>query len=579
MKRIRLDPNLLRLYRYFLPQKAKLAFASVFLLVSASTSSVTATLLGLITDASFYTREGWVVYGAPLALIGVTLGYAVSEVASAYLMAKVSQNVLVALRTQMFERILHWPDAAYQDHATGRICSKFVNEAMMALSGAAQSFIILVRDTVQAVALLGVLFWHDWKLTLVTFVIIPGLAFTLVKISRRVRKVVAANQEMLGGMISRVQESFDAQQIIKVSGTYDFEEKRFAGVNDQIKRLSLKLIKLQSISTPITQILTMVAIACVVAVALIEAKQGMLTIGQFVTFLSAMLMIKVPIQHLAGLNGTFASISAAANSIFETMDAEIEKDEGKKTLERVEGAIAFEHVVLAYPGQESKALDDVTFEIAPGAHVAIVGPSGSGKTSLVNLLPRFLEPTSGRVTIDGVPLSELTLENLRSHIAFVTQDVVIFDDTIRNNLTYGMPEVSEEKLARAVHAAALDDFVASLPKGLDTQAGENGNLLSGGQKQRLSIARAFLKDAPILIMDEATSALDAKTEKEVTEALDALRKDRTCITVAHRFATIAGVDEAVVLIDGHVVEKGTPAELLELNGTFARLYRLQQTQA
>lgn len=570
-----IDADLRRLYRHFLPHKWKLLIACVFLLCSASMSSITATLLGKITDAGFYNQEEWVIYGAPLALIGVTLGFAISTVMSTYMMAQVSQAVLVTLRTQMFERILHWPEKEYQANTSGRICSKFVNEATMALSGAVQSFVVLVRDSVQVLALLGVLFWHDWKLTLVTFVIIPGLALTLRTISRRVRRIVAESQETLGSMLSRVQESYEAERLIKVSNTYDFEEKRFASVNMNIRRLSLKLIKMQSITTPITQLLTMVAIACVVGVALFQAQKGLLTIGEFITFLSALLLIKAPIQHLSGLNGTFASISVAAKSIFDTLDAEVERDEGKTVLENVKGNLAFEHVGLRYPDQPNDALTDINLTIKAGEHLAIVGPSGSGKTSLVNLLPRFLELTSGRITLDGVDIRELTLENLRQQISFVTQDVVLFDDTIRHNLTYGLKDVTDDAINEAVKHAALTDFIASLPNGLDTKVGEGGGLLSGGQKQRLSIARAFLKNAPILILDEATSALDSKTEKAITESLEALCKNRTCLTVAHRFSTIETVDTIAVLVQGKLVEHGSHEQLIEANGVYARLSRLQ----
>ncbi len=567
----KVDPDLRRLYRYFLPHKWRLAVAVVFLMGSASMSSVTATLLGKMTDIGFYHQEGWNIYAAPLALIGVTLGFAICTVMSTVLMAKVSQAVLVKLRMQLFESILHWPDVEYQRNTTGRISSKFVNEATMALSGAAQSFIVLVRDSIQVVALLSVLFWHDWQLTLVTFVIIPGLALTLRTISRRIRKIVRESQETLGKMISRVQETYEAERLVKVSNTYDFEEKRFAEVNEHIFKLTLKNIKMTAVTTPVTQMLTMVAIACVVGMALYEAQKGLLTIGEFITFLSALLLMKAPIQHLSGLNGTFASISVAAKSIFDTIDAEREKDDGPDLLiQPGGGTVTFENVTVVYPGKDAPTLKSFSLEIKQGERVALVGQSGSGKTTLVNLIARFLEPSEGRILIDGQDISKVSHRSLRRQMAFVTQDVVLFDSTLKDNLTYGLGNVTECDIQKALEVASLTELVQALPEGLETRVGEGGNMLSGGQKQRVSIARAFLKNAPILIMDEATSALDSKTEQQVVKAMNRLREGRTCITVAHRLGSVMEANRVFVMSAGKVIEEGSPQKLIQMKGFFYR---------
>lgn len=567
----KVDPDLRRLYRYFLPHKWRLAVAVVFLMGSASMSSVTATLLGKMTDIGFYHQEGWNIYAAPLALIGVTLGFAICTVMSTVLMAKVSQAVLVKLRMQLFESILHWPDAEYQRNTTGRISSKFVNEATMALSGAAQSFIVLVRDSIQVVALLSVLFWYDWQLTLVTFVIISGLALTLRTISRRIRKIVRESQETLGKMISRVQETYEAERLVKVSNTYDFEEKRFAEVNEHIFKLTLKNIKMTAVTTPVTQMLTMVAIACVVGMALYEAQKGLLTIGEFITFLSALLLMKAPIQHLSGLNGTFASISVAAKSIFDTIDAEREKDDGPDLLiQPGGGTVTFENVTVVYPGKDAPTLKSFSLEIKQGERVALVGQSGSGKTTLVNLIARFLEPSEGRILIDGQDISKVSHRSLRRQMAFVTQDVVLFDSTLKDNLTYGLGNVTECDIQKALEVASLTELVQALPEGLETRVGEGGNMLSGGQKQRVSIARAFLKNAPILIMDEATSALDSKTEQQVVKAMNRLREGRTCITVAHRLGSVMEANRVFVMSAGKVIEEGSPQKLIQMKGFFYR---------
>jgi subfamily B ATP-binding cassette protein MsbA len=572
----RIDPALIRLYRYLAPYRWKLLLAAIFLIGSASTSSLTATLLGKLTDLGFYQGEKWIIYAAPAALLGVSLLFAVCSVCSSYVMTDVSQSVLVRIREEMFRSILRWPNREYQDHTTGSVSSKFVNEASMALGGATQSLSTLVRDSIQVLALLCVLFYYNWQLTLVTFLIGPGLVFILRRISKRVRKIVKENQETLGRMISRVQETYEAEKLVKISNTYDFEDQRFDAVSGKIEKLTLKTIKMSSISTPATQLLTMVAIAFVVAVALIQAQQGLLTIGEFITFLSAMLLMKAPIQHLAGLNATFANISVAAKSIFEILDTVPEKDEGTRTIKRAKGEFEFNHVFLRYPGQTDDALKDINLRVKSGEHIALVGLSGSGKSSLVNLIPRYWEPTYGTILLDGIDIRELTLENLRKQIAIVSQEIVLLDDTIRNNILYGCEHVTVEKLHQAICGAALEDFIACLPKGLDTPVGEAGNLLSGGQKQRISIARAILKDAPVLILDEATSALDSKNEFLIKEALEKLTLGKTSFTVAHRLGTIENVDRIIVLNDGEIVESGTSEELLKLdNGIYRKISHMQ----
>lgn len=569
------DPALTRLFRYALPYKWQLVMASIWIVGAASMSSLTATLLGKLTDLGFYEKESWVIAAAPATLIGVTLLYAVSTVMSTYLLTKISQSMLVTLRTELFARILHWPFANYQSHSTGLVCSKFVNEANIALGGAVSAAIILVRDSLQIIALFAVLFWQNWQLTLVALVVGPVGALIMRAISQRTKRIVKASQAAIAGILSRVQESYKAERLVKISDTYDFEMDRFRPINQKIRRTELKRQIMQGLGTPVTQVITMSGVAVVVAYALFEAQAGRLTIGEFITFLSAMMLLMPPLQHLAGLNATFASISVAAKSIFDTMDEAVEEDKGTVELKNVKGAIEFKDVHLTYPGTTREAIKGMTLSVRPGEHVALVGLSGSGKSSMVNLVPRFWSVTSGAVTVDGVNVEDCTLTSLRNHIAVVSQNVILFDTTVRENIAYGMPEVSEAAIEKAVEAAALTEVVAALPKGLDTPVGEAGGLLSGGQKQRISIARALLKDAPILILDEATSALDSESENQIKEALEMLMKGRTCLTVAHRLSTIDRADRIVVMQDGVIVEEGTPAELLAKGGAYARMVRLQ----
>ena len=569
------DPELTRLFRYALPYKWQLALASVWILGAASMSSLTATLLGKLTDLGFYEQQPWVIAAAPATLIGVTLLYAVSTVMSTYLLTKISQSILVTLRTELFGRILHWPFAAYQSHPTGLVCSKFVNEANIALGGAVSAAIILVRDSLQIIALFAVLFWQNWQLTLVALIVGPVGALIMRAISQRTKRIVRESQSAIAGILSRVQESYKAERLVKISDTYDFEMARFRPINQKIRQTELKRQIMQGLGTPVTQVITMSGVAVVVAYALFEAQAGRLTIGEFITFLSAMMLLMPPLQHLAGLNATFASISVAAKSIFDTMDEAVEDDKGTVELKDVKGAIEFKDVHLTYPGTTKEAIKGVTLSVRPGEHVALVGLSGSGKSSMVNLVPRFWRVTSGAVTVDGVNVEDCTLASLRDHIAVVSQNVILFDATIRENIAYGLPHVTDEAMQKAVESAALTDVIAALPQGLDTPVGEAGSLLSGGQKQRISIARALLKNAPILILDEATSALDSESENQIKEALETLMQGRTCLTVTHRLSTIDRADRIVVMKDGGIVEEGTPVELLKKKGVYARMVGLQ----
>ena len=455
------------------------------------------------------------------------------------------------------------------------MCSKFVNEANIALGGAVSAAIIVVRDSIQVIALFGILLWENWMLTLVACVVGPVAAVALRAISRRTRRIVRESQDAIADVLSRVQESYEAERLVKVSNAYDFEMARFRPINEQIRRTALNMQKMKGLGTPVTQIVTMTGVAIVVAFALMQAQRGMLTIGEFITFLSAMLLLMPPLQNLSGLNATFASISVASKSIFDMLDEERERDDGRLDLGRPEGRIDFEDVRLRYPETTEDALKGVTLHVRPGEHVALVGLSGSGKTSLVHLIPRFWDVTSGRVAIDGHDVRDCTLSSLRRSIAIVSQDVVLFDTTIGENIRYGVPHATDEEVEAAIEAAALTDFIRSLPDGLASRVGEGGSLLSGGQKQRISIARALLKNAPILILDEATSALDSESEAQIKAALERLMRGRTTLVIAHRLSTVDNADRIAVMSGGRIIEEGSPAELLARGGEYANLCRLQ----
>lgn len=575
----KIDPNLLRLWQYVKPFKGLLIGSAIFMGLSGAMSGLIATLLGKLMEVGFYDKETWALIAAPLALIVVTIFYGLFGFLSSYLLAKVTQNALIRLRTELFRNMTKWPAQHYQNLTSGQIAARFINEANNALTSAGRSCILIVKDGLSIVCLLFVLIYYNWQLTLVTFAVAPLIVWTLRTISRKMKSVIAGNQKSIAVLLATVQDAYKANRLIKVYHNYETESNNFGVINRTIRDQQMRILKLTSLGTPATQLITILAVALVVGVALWESQQGWITIGDFITFLTAMLLLMDPLRHMAGLNSTFVTMSVAAKGIFASIDKPLEEDKGTIELEKATGRMTFENVSLKYPGSKKFAVSDFNLEVNPGEHIALVGESGSGKSSIINMIPRFWLPTKGRILIDGHDYKDVTLTSLRDNIAIVTQDVFLFDDTIRNNIAYGMPNATEEEIQAAVKAAALEPFIESLPHGLESQVGEAGDKLSGGQKQRISIARAILKNAPILILDEATSALDSESERHIQTALDNLMQGRTCFTVAHRLSTIENADRIIVMENSKIIEMGTHQSLIEKDGKYANLVRLQAPKA
>lgn len=574
----KLNPSLLRLVTYLKPHRGKIAMSIVFMIGAGAASSLIAMLLGKLTDVGFYDQEAWIVVAAPIALIFISVLHGGSMFMSNYLLGKTSQAVLVKLRGEIFHKILHWPADTYQKNSTGNITSKFIFEANVALSNASKSCIILVRDSVQVVALTCVLVWNNWMLAIVSFIIAPMIFKLLRYISKRMKMIMETCQASFASILERVKEVYEGHRLIKLSDTYALEMDRFKRINDGVSKMMIDMTKVTSMGTPLTQLIFMSGVALVLAFAMFQISQRVITMGDFVTFLAALLLLMPPLRNLAGVNSGFVVMAVAAESIFATLDEADEADEGKVDLTTCKGDFVFEHVSMRYPNTKRDAVHEFNLEVKAGDCIALVGLSGSGKSTLVHMIPRFWNPTKGRILLDGIDIRDLKLESLRRHIAIVSQDVMIFDDTIRNNVLYGSPDATEAEVWKALEDASLADFVRTLPEGLDTVVGEGGSRLSGGQKQRLSIARAFLRNAPILILDEATSALDSENEMKIKGALVSLMKGRTTFMVAHRFSTIEHATKIVAMADGVVKEMGTRAELLEQNGLFAELLRLQSLE-
>lgn len=570
------NEQLLRLFRYLPPYKWYLVGAGLAMVAGGAASSLIALILGKLTDMGFYQKDSIVLYLAPLALVGISILHGGSQYLSSFLLVRVSQGILLEVRTLMFSRMVRWSDELFMKHRCAEIQAKFINEASTALVQAAKVMTTMIRDSIQIICLIAVLIYHNWMLTLVTFVVAPLLALVLRWVNKRIKSLTRQTQSTFGKLIGSIQETYQGERVVKIYDGYAFETQRFRAINEHLKNLLLRAQRVSAAATPLTQLIAMSGVSVVVVFALTQAQMGLLTIGEFTTFLAALLLLMPPIRHLSTLNGSTAAMTAAAESLFRMIDEEPEKDPGTKTLENYRGGVRFENVSFTYPEKEKPAVSNFTLDVKPGEVIALVGSSGSGKSTLINLIPRFWAPTKGEIYFDGVPQSEITLASLREQIALVSQEVVIFDDTIAANIAYGCQDkVSKADIERAAQAAALTDFIKGLPEGLDSPVGANGNQLSGGQRQRISIARAFLKNAPIILLDEATSALDTESERHIQKSLDSLLEGRTAFVVAHRLSTIVNADRIVVMKDGEIVEVGTHAELLAKKGLYEHLYSIQ----
>ncbi len=511
----------------------------------------------------------------PVAIVGIFVLRGICTFITSYLMTWVSTRLLNDLRAKIFAKILSVPVQFYHSESSGRIINTIMFEAQQIVDMVKVSMTTLFRDTLTVIVLMSYLLWVNWRLTLVTIVLIPAMAALVRGVSKRLRKLNQNQLEVNGELTQVIEETTRAHQVIRIFGGQHYEQKRFDAKNEKLAGYTMKTTVAVASTTPVTQILASVAVAIVIMLAVAQAKSDTTTVGDFVKFITAMMMLLTPLKRLADLNGPLQRGLAASESVFGMIDAQSEQDSGHILTGRAQGKLEFVATHFSYPGQEQEALSDINLCIQPGETIALVGMSGGGKTSLVNLVPRFYLPDSGDILLDGQSLQDISLASLREQIAMVGQNVILFDDTITANIAYGDAQPDPARVAAAVQAAHLTDVLRDMPEGLNTMIGDNGMRLSGGQRQRLAIARAIYKNAPILILDEATSALDSESERAVQAALDELMLGRTTLVIAHRLSTIERASRIVVLVDGRIVELGTHAELLSQQGVYANLYRLQ----
>ena len=565
---------LARLFRYVRPHWRVFALGVVAMMLTGSTETALPAIMQHLLDDGFGGKGNpQLMWTAPLMIIGLFVGRGMFTFTMNYAMNEVSNSVLYDLRKQMFDRLVQMPVSYFSTHSAGTIIARLVNDVQNVTQSLASVLVIMVRDTCVILGLLGWLLYLNWQLTMIAFVLIPMVALAVGAFSRRMRRLSGEQLRYTGELTSVVGEAIHGNPVIKVYAGQEHERSRFAAASRQLQGFARRMTVASSLLVPITQVMAAVAVSLVIALALYQSQQDRTTVGGFVSFLTAMLMILNPLKHLADVNGQLQRAFAAADAVFHFIDEPIENDHGTREIERANGALRFEGVRFGYEGSTSLALKGIDLEIKAGETVALVGGSGGGKTTLANLLPRFYSVTDGRILLDDIPIESLKLESLRRQIAWVSQQVMLFNDTIANNVAYGSRRgASEADVRAALEAAYLTEFVESLPNGINTMIGDNGIRLSGGQRQRLSIARALLKNAPILVLDEATSALDNESERFVQAALDKLMHGQTTLIIAHRLSTIEKADRILVLDDGRIVESGTHAELIELGGLYARLH-------
>ncbi|CAV19238.1 Lipid A export ATP-binding/permease protein MsbA [Vibrio atlanticus] len=565
-----------RLWTYIRLYKAGLGVAVIALIINAVTDTYMISLLKPLLDEGFGNAESDFLRTLPLIIFVMMFVRGISGFVSTYCLSWVSGNVVMEIRRKIFSHFMHMPVSFFDKEQTGALLSRITYDSEQVSAATSKALVSIVREGASIIGLLTLMFWNSWQLSLVLFAVAPLVAWAISIVSKRFRKISKNMQTSMGHVASSAEQMLKGHKVVLTYGGQDLEKHRFDQVSNQMRQQSMKLITAQAAANPIIQMIASLAIVVVLFLASVDSIKAELTPGTFTVVFSAMFGLLRPLKALTNVTSEFQRGMAASTTLFGLMDLDTEQNKGTLKPETVAGEVEVKDVTFTYQGAEKAALDKVSFNIPKGKTVALVGRSGSGKSTIANLFTRFYDVDSGSIELDGHDIRDYELRNLREHFALVSQNVHLFNDTVANNIAYAAEEqYSREQIEHAAKLAHASEFIEGMENGIDTVVGENGASLSGGQRQRIAIARALLRDAPVLILDEATSALDTESERAIQSALEELQKDKTVLVIAHRLSTIEQADEILVVDDGHIVERGAHAELIALDGAYAQLHRIQ----